>query len=63
MLELGKVGQWRVMGWTRQSDNSGVGNTLYLGTSRIRAIYALIKNSHAFDRISMDMYNRSWPYE
>lgn len=63
MLELGKVGQWRVMGWTRQSDNSGVGNTLYAGGNRFKAIYTLLKNHRNYDRISMDMYNRSWPYE
>ena len=63
MLELGKVGQWRVMGWTRQADNSGVGTALYTGNNKFRAIYTLIKNSRTFDRISMDMYNRSWPYK
>ena len=58
-----KIGQWRVVGWTRKRDNSGVGTYLYTGDSRFNALYTLIKNSSKYDRISMDMYNRSWPYE
>ena len=63
MLEVGKVGQWEVMGWTRQSDNSGVGNYLYRGPSRLKAICTLIKYSYTFDRISINLFNKSWPHK